>query len=80
MLKERSLPVACINAATGFFFSLCLFFAAFCDSVNGEEREGTPTEGETMETMAVASKSHGSIPPIDAAAPAKTETATFALG
>jgi hypothetical protein len=80
MSKAEYLRGAGAYAARGVLLSLCLLLVALCDTVNGREREGASTEGEKMETMAMAFKSHGSIPPIDAEVPANTETATFALG
>ena len=60
--------------ATMALFLGCLLFLGACDQVNGtREKETTP-----MTKMNSVPKV--SIPPIDASAPTKIETATFGLG
>lgn len=41
---------------------------------------GCSKENETMDRSNTTTNTSGSVPPIDAAAPAETETATFAMG
>jgi hypothetical protein len=52
----------------------CFLFLEACDSINGAKERGT------MAMSKVNSIPKPTIPPIDGSAPAKTETATFALG
>ena len=57
-----------------FFFGCDLFYSKA--SKNTEKSEGV----KTMEMLATTEKKTVAIPPIDAAAPLQTSTATFALG
>jgi len=57
-----------------FFFGCDLFYSK--ESKNTEKSEGI----NTMVTLATIEKKAAAIPPIDAAAPLQTATATFALG
>jgi hypothetical protein len=64
--------IAALTAA--FFFGCDAFYGK--ESENTEKIEGT----KTMDMIATIEKRTAAIPPIDAAAPPQTETATFALG
>jgi hypothetical protein len=57
-----------------FFFGCDAFYSKA--SKNTEKSEGV----KTMEMLATTEKKTVAIPPIDAAAPLQTSTATFALG
>ena len=57
-----------------FFFGCDLFYSK--ESKNTENSEGV----KTMEMLATIGEETAAIPPIDAAAPLQTATATFALG
>ena len=57
-----------------FFFGCDLFYSK--ESKNTEKSEGI----KTMEMLATIEKKAAAIPPIDAAAPLHTATASFALG
>ena len=57
-----------------FFFGCDLFYSK--ESKNTENSEGV----KTMEMLATIEEKTAAIPPIDAAAPLQTATATFALG
>ena len=57
-----------------FFFGCDAFYSKA--SKNTEKSEGV----KTMEMLATTEKKTAAIPPIDAAAPLQTATATFALG
>jgi len=57
-----------------FFFGCDLFYSK--ESKNTEKSEGI----KTMEMLATIEEKTVAIPPIDAAAPLQTATATFALG
>lgn len=59
----------------------CGFFATACDSMlhKGKDSESVE-EGVTMEVPKASVVPNATIPPIDARVPARTETATFALG
>jgi hypothetical protein len=62
-------------ALTSVFFLGCnLFYSK--ESKNTEKSEGI----RTMETLATIEEKTAAIPPLDAAAPLQTATATFALG
>ena len=66
---RRMLPAGLVIACLGFG----LFFVPLSD--------GTAPGGESgKETVMIRSLPNAAIPPIDRAAPAKTETASFALG
>jgi 4-hydroxybenzoate polyprenyltransferase len=68
-------PLFLIIALTSVFFFGCdLFYSK--ESKNTEKNEGI----KTMETLATIEEKTAAIPPIDAAAPLHTATATFALG
>lgn len=60
--------------AAAFFFGCDAFYSKA--SKNTEKSEGV----KTMEMLATTEKKAAAIPPIDAAAPLQTATATFALG
>ena len=62
-----------LSAAIVLLSGLFLFLEA-CDKINGTG------EKETMAMTKINSVPSLPIPPIDASAPAKTETATFGLG
>jgi hypothetical protein len=64
--------IAALTAA--FFFGCDAFYGKV--SENKEKSEGT----KTMDMIATLEKRTAAIPPIDAAAPLQTATATFALG
>lgn len=53
-----------------------------CDAFSGNTSHSEKKTGgaKTMETAAIIQKNTAAIPPIDAAAPLHTATATFALG
>ena len=59
-----------LGAAMVLFWGGLMFLDA-CDSINGAKERGT---------MAMSKANSVPIPPIDASAPARMETATFALG
>ena len=68
-----------------FFYLFAALTAAFffgCDSYYSKEYKNTEkSEGvKTMEMLATTEDKTAAIPPIDAAAPLQTATATFALG
>jgi len=59
----------------------CVPFASACDSISHEGKDGeTIKEGMTMEVPKASVVPNATIPPIDERVPARTETATFALG
>ncbi len=62
-----------VKVAMVLFGGFLLFLGA-CDRMNGTRGK------ETMAMTKIDSAPKLPIPPIDASAPAKTETATFALG
>ena len=64
--------IAALTAA--FFFGCDAFYSK--ESKNTEKSEGV----KTMDMLATTEKVVAAIPPIDAAAPPQTATATFALG
>ena len=63
-----------ILGVTMVLFGGCFFFLEACDKMDGTR------EKETMAMTKMNSVPKVPIPPIDASVPAKTETATFALG
>ena len=79
---KRTFPNSLI--LTKVFVFSCLVFALFlyaCDIAGAEKKTlKTTKEGKTMETAKRETQFAAAIPPIDAAAPKETETATFALG
>ena len=69
--KYASLSRIVFLAIIVFFLGLVLFIQA-CDRINATKERETMTKTDSVPYKAR--------PPIDASAPAKTETATFALG
>jgi hypothetical protein len=63
-----------IALAVAFFFGCDTYYSK--ESKNAEKSEGM----KTMEMLATIEEKTAAIPPIDAAAPLQTATATFALG
>ena len=60
---------------------IAIFSIIIAGLIWGAASLGAPQEKQNMETTNKASTdTNATIPPIDASAPARTETATFALG
>jgi 4-hydroxybenzoate polyprenyltransferase len=70
----RPTPFLIIALTSVFFFGCDLFYSK--ESKDTEKSEGI----KTMEMLATIEEKAAVIPPIDAATPLKTVTATFALG
>ena len=70
-----------LSRAIGFVWLCFTLLLYACNVLGGEKsRLETTKEGKTMETAKRETQFAAAIPPIDAAAPKETETATFALG
>ena len=70
----QSTPFLIIVLTSVFFFGCDPFYSK--ESKNTEKSEGI----KSMEMLATIEEKTAAIPPIDAAAPLQTATATFALG
>ena len=68
----KILTVACVGISA-FFYGIRIMS-------EGPEESATTERKEAMFLTSQNSLAHQGIPPIDLSAPAKTETATFALG
>jgi len=71
-------PSRIILASTGVLFGGLI--GALYFNPSAAEESATPRASKEENPMPVIAARPRAIPPIDAAAPAKTETATFALG
>ncbi len=70
MLRVRNQwPLRCVLALAGYLLIL-----------GGGQSTHAQETNPMLQAVSDASRTSGSIPPIDAAAPQKTKTATFALG
>ena len=81
MLSRRAFLKKTWFASLGGFFVLTPWTLPSWHSVWGDDaRTKTLKEKNTMELAQNTTSPEVTIPPIDAAAPAATETATFAMG
>ena len=81
LLSRRSFMKNMGFASLGSAFFLSPWTLSAWNILQGNSTKvGTIQENETMQLAQQSTPPDHAIPPIDAAAPAKTETATFAMG